>query len=308
MNSPQIAVTIRSFKYGIDLLSKSRFTFWQNTKEQHLTEDELVTVLSDAYGAIAGTEHYTQRVIENAPRLKVISRVGIGIDSIDLVAAKRRDISICRTLESPVKAVAEHALALLFGVCRGIGEHCAAMRTGVFKAKEGLLISGKDVGIVGFGRIGKVFAKLIEPFANHIRFYDPYLEGSPDPSYERVSSLEELVRSSDILSLHASLDNLMSPLLNESVFAQCKKGAVLINTARGGLIDEPALAKALDNGILAGAGLDVYGKEPYSGELLKYPQVITTPHVSSNTRETRMQMEVEAVRNLLTAMEKLGDY
>ncbi len=163
----------------------------------------------------------------------------------------------------------------------------------------GLLLDKKTVGIVGLGRIGYRVAEILDALGCRIVFYDPFTTMDPHEDWVRSKTLEELVRQSDIITLHAvsQMDN--KPLFNADEFSKCKKGVIIINTARGTLIDERALVLALENGTVSSAGLDVFSTEPYKGPLLSFSQVIVTPHVASNTIESRRIMEREAFTNLL---------
>jgi D-3-phosphoglycerate dehydrogenase len=302
MKKSPVAITIRSFDTSGELKQKIEDEFsviYTNNSGARLSEDELVRAINDSEYVIAGTERFSKRVLESAKKLQAISRVGVGIDAIDTIAAARLNITILNTPEAPVIAVTEHALALLLAILKRIPAYNSGVRQGDQSIQPGLLLSGKTVGIVGLGRIGFRFASLLSQVGCYIRYYDPYLKVPVPENWRSSSSLEELVGTSDIVSLHAAPKSDGTPIIDASILRKARPGLILINTARGSLIDENALEQAIQAGIISAAGLDVFSKEPYTGTLLKYPQIIITPHVASNTLESRRQMEYEAVENII---------
>jgi D-3-phosphoglycerate dehydrogenase len=266
-------------------------------------EEDLRQALDGAVGVIAGTEPFSPTVINACPRLRVISRVGTGIDSIDSGTAHARGIRIFTTPEPPVQAVAEHTLALLLSILKGIPQRNEMMRKGEELVQPGTLLAGKTVGIIGFGRIGMKVAAMLRSLGCRVLAYDPYTRGMDQEGVEFPASLEDLVAEADILTLHASAQPGDRPILDKRILSRCRRGVVILNAARGSLIDEAALVHALEEGRVAAAGLDVFPSEPYRGPLLRFPQVIATPHVASNTIETRREMEMEAVENLITGLD-----
>ncbi|MDD1653174.1 MAG: phosphoglycerate dehydrogenase [Methanomicrobiales archaeon] len=309
MGKPGIAITIRSFGTGGQALERLRdraSILSRNTSGRRLTEDELIRALREAEGVIAGTEPFTRRVLESSPSLRAISRVGSGTDSIDLATARERGIAVLVTRDAPVRAVAEHTLALMLACLKQIPRRDRAMREGKEIGDPGGLLGGRSVGIIGLGRIGREVARLLEPFGCRILYHDIALPPDTVTAWERKEYLRDLLEVSDILSLHATPPASGKPILDEEAFHSIKPGVIIINTARGSLIDEDALLQAIRNGTVAGAGLDVFRTEPYRGPLLACPQVIATPHVASSTVESRAAMEDEAVEHLLLALEGGG--
>jgi len=310
MTRYRVAITIRSFDVSgpamADLLRFCEITY-RNTTGKRLSEEDLVQAVRGAEGVIAGTEKFTKRVIASSRDLRAISRVGVGTDSIDLRAARERGISISTTPDSVTQAVAEHTLTLILAVMKRIGVYALAMRSGNDSAEPGSLLQGKTAGIIGLGRIGRRVASLLSCLGCRIAFYDPLPKEGIPRTWQVVPSLEELAAMADILTLHASLQADEPPLLDARILSLCREGAIIINTARGGLVDERALETALESGRISGAGLDVFQQEPYQGPLLHYPQVLATPHVASHTTESRRMMEEEAVENLVRAMKHTGD-
>jgi D-3-phosphoglycerate dehydrogenase / 2-oxoglutarate reductase len=303
-NPPMIAITIRSFNLSGPAFEKLRDNFtisFVNKTGGRLSEADLMAVLGNVQGIIAGTETFSRRVIDQCSSLKVISRVGVGIDSIDLNAAQDRGIQILITPNSPVQSVAEHTLGLILSTLKRIPQYNEQMRRNDHAITAGALLSGKTVGIAGMGRIGTRVAEMLECFGCNIIFYDPVISRETPRSWKRVDSIENLVRGSDIVTIHSAPQPDCLPLINASVLSHAKK-IILINTARGSLIDESSLIDALSSGRVKAAALDVFSSEPYSGKLLTFPQVIVTPHVASNTIESRQYMEMEAADNLIRSL------
>lgn len=301
----KIAVTIRSFN-AIQSLSTSLKGIGEicyiNDTGRHLTEKELCKILEEIDGVIAGTEQFTRSVFESAPNLRVISRVGVGIDNIDSEAVNEYGVTIVNTPEAPVMAVAEHTLALMLTVIKRIVIYNENIRNCNFSIESGLMLNDCNVGIIGLGRIGHKMAEILEMLGCKIFYYDPFLPDGFKSPWFRVEVLYELLEQVDIITLHAPSQPDRKAILDGMAFGYCKRGITVINTSRGSLIDENALAKAIKNGIVWGAGLDVFSNEPYSGKLLDFPQVVVTPHVASNTIKSRQQMENEAIINMINEL------
>jgi D-3-phosphoglycerate dehydrogenase len=278
----------------------------KNPYGRRLTEEEAGAYLTEQNpaGLIAGVEPLTRKVLEGAPSLKVISRCGVGLDSVDVTAARDLGIAVLNTPEAPVMSVAELTLGLILAVLRHIPELDRELRLGNWPRKKGRLLSGKTVGIAGCGRIGTKVAELILPFGVECLGYDPFMESHPLCSLVKK---DELLKRSDIITLHLPLTLETRNFLARREFGLMKAGAVVINTARGDLINEQDLEKALNAGKLGGAGLDVYHDEPYRGPLtgLKAPAVLT-PHTASSAREARRQMELDALGNLIEELRNKG--
>jgi D-3-phosphoglycerate dehydrogenase len=232
--------------------------------------------------------------------LKVICRVGTGTDNVDYDAAKRHGIDVFNTPDAPTEAVAELTVGGILAVLRHIHVMHAAVRSGCWQKTMGGLLQGRTIGIVGLGRIGRRVAELLEPYHVILLAADPYPDKSWASSHRvEVLSLPELLSVSDIVTLHAAAPKTITPLIGSDEFALMKRGSVLINTARGSLVDEDALCAALTSGVLSAAYLDVFRTEPYCGRLAELPNVLLTAHAGTYTRETRQEMEMEAVRLLL---------
>jgi len=261
-----------------------------NPYGRKMNKEEIIHHLKDADGLLAGLEIIDAEVLDQAPKLKAIARIGIGMDNIDIDAANQRGIKVSNTPDAPSEAVGEMVLAALLAISRQIIPLNADMHNKVWKKRMGFSLHGKTVLIIGYGRIGRKFAELLKPFESHILIYDPY---RPDVSIE---SLEEGLRMADIISLHASGN---SEILNSNSFSLMKPGVVILNSARGNLINENKLYDALNGGLVAWYWGDVHPEEPYHGKLTECDNAILTPHTSTYTDRCRELMEYEAVMNIL---------
>ncbi|MFM7337202.1 MAG: NAD(P)-dependent oxidoreductase, partial [Actinomycetota bacterium] len=231
-----------------------------------------------------------------------IARVGTGLDSVDLVAAKRLGIEVLNTPDAPTSAVAELTLAHILGILRNVGSTDRQIRLGNWQGQMGSLLATKTVGVVGFGRIGRQVAKLLSSFGSKVVVCEKNLKVT---DFE-VCALDDLCRRADVLTLHLPYDESTHHLIGEKQIKMMKPGSFVVNVARGGLIDESALLNALETGHLAGAALDCFEVEPYSGPLSKLDNVQMTAHMGTYARETRDLMEQEASRLLMDCLRKLA--
>jgi len=297
----KIITTTSSFKMG---KFPDKFEVVNNLHKKTLTESEVIAFIEREKpdGIIAGVEPLTKKVLEKFPGLKVISRCGVGLDSVDLEAAKKFGIKVYNTANEVIQSVSEMTLALSFSLLQHIHILDSQMKNSNWKKNQGRLLNGKTIGIVGCGRIGTKTAMLFKAFGCQIMAYDPYLT---EHSECELVELSALLESSDIVSLHLSATPETTGFVDESFFKRMKKSAFLINTARGSLVNEEQLYNALKDGEILGAGIDVFSEEPYSGILLNSDitdKIILTPHVSSNTLEGRIQMEMKAVENMIIGL------
>lgn len=291
----------------IKILENAGFEIVLNPYGRKLEFSEFSELIKDAVGMIAGTEKITAELLKKAPMLKVISRYGVGMDNIDLEAAKKLGIIIRSTPEAPSQAVAELALSLMLDLSRRVSEADRNLRNNNWTQLMGRLISGKNLGVIGLGRIGKKLVTLVRPFGMKIFAYEPY----PDNDFVSTNKitllpLNEILSQSDILSLHLPLSDKTFHLIGKKELSLMKKEAFIINTSRGGLIDEAALGNALKNGLICGAAIDTFEKEPYNGPLTEFDNVVLTCHMGSSALETRKQMELETVNNLINALKEAG--
>jgi len=305
----KILISSRSFgkiKSGaIDILKEKGLEIILNPYGRKLNEEELLDLLDDVVGIIAGTENITKKIISAANQLKVISRYGVGIDNIDIKSAKKRKILVFNTPEAPTTAVAELTLSLMLNLLKKISLLDRRIRDNLWKPKIGNLLSGLTIGIVGLGRIGKKLVQFLEPFKVNFLVY----EINPDTKFVSDHKINlvpftTLLSKSDIISFHIPLTKETSHIIGKKELNLMKKNAILINTARGGLVDEEALYKSLKDNEIAGAAIDAFEEEPYTGKLKTLDNVIITPHIGSFTIETRKHMEIEAVNNLILGLKK----
>jgi len=295
----------RNAAASLQLLEQAGFEIILNPHARRLNEAEAGTLLEGGFvGMIAGVEPLTRKVLCGAKGLKIISRCGIGLDSVDLEAANELGIKVFNTPDAPSLPVAELTLGLMLNLLRRVSEADREIRRNNWRPLMGGLLSGRTVGLIGFGRIGKKVAQLVQAFGAKVMVYDI----SPPASTTGVAScsLDSLLEESDIVSLHLPYTAANRHLLNAARIASMKPGAILINASRGGLIDETALLEALNEGRLAGAGLDAFEQEPYAGPLTALPQVLLTAHMGSYASEARARMEAEAADNLVRGLVDCG--
>jgi D-3-phosphoglycerate dehydrogenase len=282
------------------LLESNGFEVVLNPYGRKLKLEEVATLAKGCVGIIAGTEPLTEEVLRQLPDLNAISRCGTGLDNVDVGAARKRGIAVRTTPDAPTQAVAELTVALILNVLRRINFMDRQVRSGAWSKEMGRLLSGKTVGIIGLGRVGRRVTKLSRSFGVKILAS----ELKPDKKWAEknkvsLTSLEELLRESDIVTLHIPYTKQNRNLINAKRLKIMKRGAILINTSRGGLVDEDALYQALKGGHLGGAALDAMEIEPYHGSLKELDSVILTPHIGSYAIEARVQMEMEAAKNLI---------
>jgi len=267
--------------------------------------EEIVPVLQGVDGYIAGLDFITKEVIENAPdTLKAISRYGVGYERVDIAAAKEKGIIVTNTPGANTQAVADLAFGLLICACRNICVLDQQVKEGRWPRQYGVELYGKTLGILGFGSIGKAVAKRAAGFSMNVLAYDPYVskQAAAQNGAELVG-ISDIFKQSDFISLHLPVTEQTRNLVNAEAIDTMKQGVVLINTARGGLIDEDAALKALLSGKIAGLGLDAFSVEPPSNSpLLRLPNVIATPHTGAHTKEAMDNMANMAVDNLIAVL------
>lgn len=299
-----ILISTSSFaEYDQSVLDElQEFNVILNPYKKTLSEAEIgeLLVRYEVTGLIAGVESLTREALTAANTLKVISRCGAGLDNIDLKAAAKLGIKVFNTPDAPTNAVAELTLGLILDCLRKISFSDRGIRKGTWIKTMGNLLQGRIVGIIGFGRIGRTVGNLVRAFGAEVIYNDLVKDSEFD--WARWVKLDELLRSADIISLHLPLVDTDDYFINAEKISLMKEGAILINTSRGGLVDEDALYNALKSGKLASAGFDVFEKEPYSGKLTELDNVVLTCHIGSYAIESRILMERQAVENLLKGL------
>ncbi len=273
-----------------------------------LSAADLLTVVGE-YDAliVRGRTKVTAAVFEAAGRLKVVGRAGVGVDNIDLQAARSHAVTVVNAPLSTTIAVAELTFGLLLSLCRDLPRADAAMKRGEWLKKdlEGVELHGKTLGIVGVGRIGAEVARRAAIFGMNVLGYDPLLprEEIRQRGAQPVT-LEELYAHSDFISLHLPLTAETRSMIDEQAFGRMKRGVRLVCAARGGIIDEAALLSALESGRVAGAALDVFAVEPPgASELVKHPLVVASPHIGAQTKEAQTRAAQDIANEVLAALQ-----
>lgn len=264
-------------------------------------------------GLLNGDDAITARVIDAAlPRLKVIAKYGIGLDSIDVAHATAKRILVLFTPGVNETTVAEHAFGLMIGVAKSFWPHMSSVKSGQWKRQTGSELFGKTLGIIGLGRIGKEVAKRGKAFAMNLIAYDSYWDEAAATALgvRRMSSAQDVLREADVVSLHCNLSPETRGLINRDRIALMKKGAIVINTARGGLVVEADIAEACKSGKLGGYGADVLEHEPIQPPhpFQTLDNVLITPHVGSRTFESVQRQGLRAANNLVNYLTGNKDY
>ena len=266
---------------------------------------ELIPLVKEIDGYIAGLDDINEVVIQAAPRLKVIARYGVGIDRVDLQTATQRKIAVTNTPGSNTAAVAELTLAFILALARRLCQVCEATKKGEWPRTKALGLGGKTIGLIGFGAIGKEVALRLTGFGCNLLAYDPYVEKSEGGSRGiSLVSLDRLLLQSDFVSLHTAVTAETAGMVNRDFLKKMKPNSYLINTARGELVDEPALVEAISNGHLQGAALDCFCQEPPEScnPLLALPQVMVTAHLGARTDEAMNRMGWMALESCLSVL------
>ena len=302
----QILISTSSFNLDnfseLSVIRSSGIEVKLNPFKTRLTEDQVIELLgAESVGLIAGLESLNSRVLRSATALKVIARVGTGLDSVDLGEAAKLGIKVLNTPDAPTSAVAELTLGHILGLLRNIAKADRQIRDNKWQGQMGSLLETKTVGVVGFGRIGQRVAKLVASFGAKVIVSDPYTDTT---EYENCA-LDELCQRVDVLTLHLPYVEKTHNLIGSRQFQLMKKGSFVINVSRGGLIDEIALLQAVESEHIAGAALDCFEQEPYFGPLSKLENVQMTAHMGTYARETRDQMEREASLLLVKALREM---
>jgi D-3-phosphoglycerate dehydrogenase / 2-oxoglutarate reductase len=294
---------------GLNLLGKECDCIGPWLEQSSSTSFDALAALAEADGVLVRLFKMQSKEITLAPRLKVIAKHGVGVDNIDVAAASARRIPVVYTPTANANAVAEHTMALMFALARHIHTAHAATMAGRFQDRlglEGVELAGKTLGIIGIGRIGARVAHIAHfGLGMDVSVYDPFVSTSGyDGPARFVNSVEELLSVADFLTLHVPLTPETRCLINAERLRLLKPTCRIINTSRGGVIDEDALAAALCQGQIAGAALDVFENEPLPANhpFLSAPNMLLTPHISSSTKESLARMAVDAALGILDVL------
>lgn len=275
-----------------------------NTALRPLTEDELIPLLKDCDGYLAGLDFITEKVLRSCTKLKVISRYGAGYDRVDLAAAKDRKIAVTNTPGVNAEAVGELAFALILSVARRITFLNESTRAGEWVRSTGMELKGKTIAIMGLGAIGKVVARCARGFEMNVIAYDPFINEDYCKAHTiGIRTFDDACREADVISLHLPLLDTTKHLINRDAIAKMKPSAIIINTSRGGIIDEDAAYDALKAQKLGGLGLDAFEIEPpKNSPLFELDNVVVTPHTGAHTKEATLNMAEGAVKNLIDVL------
>jgi D-3-phosphoglycerate dehydrogenase len=304
----KVLITPRSFEHikdkFLELLKDAEIEVVMNPYGRVIKEDEMMELVKDMDGIIVGIDLITKRVIDNASKLKVISKYGVGVDNIDLESAKERNIVVTNTPNANSNAVAELTVGLIISVLRNIPLSDRRVREKKWDRFIGYELYGKTLGVIGTGSIGKRVIKLLRGFDLNILCYDKF------PDYEwaekenvKYVNFDELLKRSDIITIHIPLTEETRHLISERELSLMKRTAIIINTSRGGIINERDLYKFLKEGRIYGAGLDVLEDEPpQNSPLIELDNVVITSHIGSHTQESIENMAFMAIDNLISVL------
>ena len=285
----------------LNLLEQEGIDYVNNPLGRKLREQDLADMIGDFGVIIAGTEPITGKVLARAQRLKLIARVGVGLDNVDLLTARERKVLVSYTPDAPAPAVAELTLGLMLAALRFVPQADRALRGGDWRRYMGRRLAECTVGLVGVGRIGRRVVELLASFGSRVLANDM----APDEVFgRRHGSLtwvekDQLYEEADVISIHVPLTPATLNLVTAREISRMKPRSVLVNTARGGIVNEAELAHALRNRQLAGAAVDVFMEEPYRGELAGLDNCILTCHMGSMSEDCRARMETEAVQETI---------
>ena len=288
----------------LDLLEKSKIEYLINPLNKKLTEDELINMINDFDAVIAGTDKITEKVINSTTKLKHISRVGIGVDSVDLIAAKKKGIKVSYTPDVPAPAIAELTIGMMLTLLRSTHVSNLRMHNGEWHRVFGRRLSNVNIGLIGVGRVGVRVIKHLQSFGS------PNILANDLSSFVKELSLpvkwvekEKIFKEADIITLHLPLTKLTKDLVKKDHLLSMKKDAIIINTSRGGIINEKDLFNVMKSGHLSGAAIDVFEHEPYNGPLKEIDRCLLTSHIGSMSIDCRTKMEIEATEEVIRFLE-----
>ena len=288
----------------IKLLKSQNFEVTLNDLGRRLQKSDCIELFGDYDGIIAGTEEFDSTVLDKALLLKVISRVGVGLDNIDIKYAHKKKIKVYNTKCSPALAVAELVIGLMIDSKRYITLHNLDMKKNIWKKRMGTLLSGKTLGIIGLGNIGKTLVKITKGFSLKYLAYDRIIDSDFAKNYNvEYCDLNNLLENSELISIHLNLTNENKNLISNNQLRLIKPETIVINTSRSEIINEKSLISSLSKKQIQYVCLDVHSSEPYSGPLSNFDNVILTPHIGSYAKESRISMELEATKNLIKGFE-----
>jgi D-3-phosphoglycerate dehydrogenase / 2-oxoglutarate reductase len=302
----KILISDKMAQEGVDILKAVKE--FQVDCKFGISPEELKTVIKD-YDALiirSGTK-VTAEILKSAAKLKVIGRAGVGLDNVDLKAATKKGVVAMNTPAGNTTSTAEHTMSMLLSLSRNIPQACASLKAGKWERNkfQGVELHGKTLGIVGLGRIGSTVAGMAKGFGMKVLAFDPYISTEMMAKTDvKMVALEELIKQSDYITLHIPKSSETKNLISEKEIAMMKKGVRIINCARGGIIDEKALAKAISEGKVAGCAVDVYEQEPPPADnpLIPLENCVATPHLGASTSEAQVNVAIEIAENVRNAL------
>jgi len=305
---PRVAVTSTSFGKSAILRKELKRVFpncYFNERGQPYSGTALINFLKDADAAVVGTESITDQVLSQANKLKIISKYGVGLDNIDQMSLKKRNIALGWTGGVNRRSVSELTLCFMLGLCRNIFTSGYSLKNSKWEKEGGWQLSGKTVGIIGCGYIGSDVIKLLEPLECKILVYDLVDKSEFCKEHNAIqTNLKNLTANSDIISIHVPLTALTREMINKKFINQMQTTAYLINTSRGGIVSQNDLKNALIMNKIAGAALDVFAEEPPSDDdFLLLPNLMVSPHIGGNAKEAIEAMGRSAINHLVSFFE-----
>ena len=309
----KIAIIEEFHKAGLSLLDDNKNFSYEIIN--NASEENLIKVLPNFDGCTLRVSKLNKKILEKCPNLKVVSRHGVGFDNVDIKYLKDNNITLCITANANAIAVAEHVMYMMLSISKGIVSHDRSVRNGQFKQgiknTQTLELDGKEILIVGFGRIGKSLISKCKSFNMNIKIFDPYVNNETINKLEctKVDNLKNSFKTSDFISLHVPLTKETENLINLESLKLMKKTSIIINTSRGGVINEIDLNKAIKDGIIFGAGIDVFKNEPvnFDNPLLKNDRVLLSPHSATFTDECKIRMAKNCTQNIIDFFENKLD-
>ena len=309
----KIAVIEEIHKDGLELLENHPDYEYELITD--VSETNLINKLPDFDACTLRVSKLDEKILKHCTKLKAISRHGVGFDNVDLNYIKKNNISLLITATANAVAVAEHVISMFLSLSKSISKYDGEVRKGNFKLNADKIqtfeLLNKNILIAGFGRIGKKLISRCLAFDTNVYVYDPYVDEKIIKKFGgiKVDKIEDGLKKADYVSLHMPLTNETKNLINYSVLKTMKKNSIIINTARGGIINELELEKALNEGLIFGAALDVFSKEPVEKDnpLLKNKKVILSPHSATFTDECTSRMGIETTKNIIDFFENKID-
>lgn len=291
----------------VDMMRARGWTLDFNETGYMLERQELMSRIAEVDGVLLGTEKVDREILDAAHRLKVISRYGVGLDNVDVACAREKGIQVLNAAGANATAVADMAVTMMLMLSRGSLKLDSQVRSGDWTEPVGIELEGKLLGIIGFGNIGAQVAKRVKGFGMRVIAYDAFRNEklAAEAGVMYADELDELLAQADYITLHVPHTAQTHHMIGKAQLDIMKRSAILINTARGGIIDEAALADALQAGRLGGAGLDVFEEEPLpvDSPLLKCPRTVFSPHTAADTYESARKVSLATVRNLIKVLQ-----